>query len=433
MAGTNGKPKFLRCNRNDEVENLKIRGTLFVYKEPVNMFTSPISVAQWFSDNLNIFPGAPVTVVAPTSDQIYTQFSQEAPGVLFETAQLFIGNHDSIAHTLSLPGNWVPSSITLPPMSQYEMIYQLVATNPPTFWVRELIPAGSTLPANNATPPSSTLGSDFALSPALPFDVIVRNAANTAWVPSISASTGGNLPWARIGGTVVSPTNDILRVADLGINGYSRMQEIANATNQTVIPDFKMLNVITSASTFGGRGVGTTDTMVHTSITNPPGALANGYFYRGTILGTGDVFYVRTSGVTKITLSAGPPVTNIAVDALGQICAAASSVTVKENIINATDTTAVNDIQVREFNYIGDNVKQIGAIVEEMEPLIPEALRPALINYKINWAYTDEAGVFHPMTRDYTKPESINTQGVLFCLIKELQALRARVALLEAP
>src|SRR3954468_8778079 len=131
MAGTNGKPKFLPCNREEEVNNIKIRGTIYQLKEPLNVFSGQITLTDWFSDNINIFPGAPGTVIAPTSDQIYTQFKQEAPGVIYETATLFLGNHDSVSHVLSLPGNWVPSSVTLPPMSQYEMVYQIVATNPP--------------------------------------------------------------------------------------------------------------------------------------------------------------------------------------------------------------------------------------------------------------------------------------------------------------
>jgi len=352
---------------------------------------------------------------------------------------MLLANHDTIPHTISLGAQWTPSSIVLPPQTQYEMVYQITSTNPVTFVVRELIPAGNANAALNGTPASSTFGTDFALVPAQPFDVIVRNAANTQWVPSVTAATGGNIPWMQMGGTATPPgfNTAILDIDDTlfgtPITTHQSLESITNRTAQTSFGAFQCFSVASVVPGFGARGPGTFDVLIRTQLNTPPGVQADSYHFRSTVLGFGDVFHVRSSGVTKVTLSAGPPVTNIAVDAQGQICAAASSVTMKENIVNVTDTSAVNDIQVREFNYIGDDVKQIGAVVQEMEPLIPVGLRPALINYKVNWAYTDAEGVFHPMTRDLTKPESINLQGVVFCLMKELQKLRAEVAILQAP
>jgi len=434
MAGTNGKPKFLRCNREDEVDDLKIRGTIYQLFPFQGITTASVTGTQWSQTVVNFSALTPNAITGPTVNDLFQVFSQSAPPVGGETGQLVLSNSDPVnSKVITLPAGWTPSTFTIPPDTNALIRYQLSSVNPIGFSILSVEALGAAAPANNTAVPSGTFGTNFALTPAQPYDVIVRNAANTMWVPSVSASTGGALPWSKMGGTILSPTSDILNVDDGALATYTRLQEIRNRTNQATLPDFKMLNLLSTASNFGARGAGTTDTMVHTSITTPPGIQPNSYFYRGTLIGGGDLFYVRTSGVTKVTLSAGPPVTNIAVDALGQICAAVSSVTMKENIINVSDTSYVDLIPVKEFNFIGDNVKQIGAVVEEMEPLIPVPLRPALINYHVNWAFTDEQGVFHPMTRDFTKPESINTQGVVFCLLKELQALRARVALLEAP
>ncbi len=440
MAGTNGKPKFQPVNREEEIEDLKVRGTVYHYKPPTNVILSPISLDQWFSANVNIFPAAPNPILAPTADQIYQYFSQEAPGVVGETAQVLIANHDTIARTVTLGAQWNPTSLTLAPASQYEMLYRIISVNPVMFQIVELVPAGSTNPALNATPAAATFGNDFSLVPSAPFDVVVRNATNTAWVPSQTALTGGRAPWMDLGGGVASARSDILTVNDHGLATYRVLEEIIQTVDQPLSQHFKISNAASLAPTFGNRGVGTTDVVYHAQIGNPPGVQPNSFFFKGTIIGLSDNFHVRSSGVTKVVLSAGPPVTNTALDALGQFCAAASSASVKENIINTTDTSFINTIQPREFNFIGDNVKQIGAVVEEMVPLIPEALRPALINFKINWAYEDQDGVYHPMTRDFTKPESINLQGVVFALLKEHQnlvaanqALAARVTLLEAP
>jgi len=440
MAGTNGKPKFLPCNREEEVTNLKVRGTFYQNLSTPFLTAAAITASQWSSGALSFNALTPNALTGPTVDALFQSMSQNAPAVVGETGTITMSNSDPVnPKVITLPAGWTPSTFTIPPNTTAQVLYQLTGTNPVTFAIVGIDSLGAANPATNTTIPAATFGADFALVPAQPFDVIVRNAANTQWVPSVTAATGGNIPWMQMGGTALPPglNTAILDIDDTlfgtPITTHQSLESITNRTAQTAFNSFQCLSVASVVPGFGARGPGTFDVLIRTQLTTPPGIQADSYHFRSTVLGLGDVFHVRSSGVTKVTLSAGPPVTNIAVDALGQICAAVSSVTAKEHIINATDTTCVNDINVREYNYIGDDVKRVGAVVEEMEPLIPEALRTALINYKVNWAYTDEDGVFHPMTRDFTKPESINLEGVVFCLMKELQALRSRVALLEAP
>lgn len=432
MAGTNGKDKFLTCTRNNEIVNPKFRGSLFTYApdQVITAGTTQITADQWVEHNIILPAGTVDPILGPSTTTLVQQLSQEGLFVQGESVHLLISNADPVnSQVITLGANWNPTSITLPPNSLYQIVYK-INTNPVGFEVDQIYAVGAANPAGNAAPAPATFGNDFQLTPSVARDVIVRDATNTFWVPS-GTTNGGKMPFLILRGNVLSPTNDMLRIDDVGgLNTYTNFADIRQTQDAAAATtNFHLINAVSQAPNFGNRGVGLTDTIYRSQITTA--GTPNGFHARFGTAGV-DVFHVRSNGVTKVTLAAGPPVTNIAVDATGQICAAASSQAVKENIINATNSSFVNDFQVREFNFIGDNVKQVGAVVEELEPLIPEALRPAIINYKINWAYTDAEGVFHPMTRDFTKPESINLQGVVFALLREHQALRARVAALEA-
>ena len=49
-----------------------------------------------------------------------------------------------------------------------------------------------------------------------------------------------------------------------------------------------------------------------------------------------------------------------------------SDVSLKENIVDATDKlNEINQIRVRNFNFIGDELKQIGVIAQELETVFP--------------------------------------------------------------
>lgn len=432
MAGTNGKPKFLRCNRNDEVDDLKIRGTLFQFIADNTQLISPITADEWLQPIVQIVPGAPNPAVGPSALELFTLMSQQAPPTIGETAQVILSNHDSVARTINFPSGWNPTSIVLAPLQQLQIVYRLVTTNPPTYQILTVIDVGSSSPGANGALPSLT---EFALTPSVAFDTIVRNATNTLWVPS-GTTTGEHVPWLRVNGTLAgSGQNEAVHITDVapnGSTGMSRMILCNNTQLQATFPNFDMFEGISTAVGFGARGIGTQDVIYRSLIPALP--QAQGFHALFDTTGSGAVFYVRSSGATHVTLAAGPAVVNpIALNAAGEICSGVSSSAYKENIVDATDTTCVNNFNVREFNYIGDGVKRIGGVVEEMEPLVPSALKAALINYQITqFAYTDSQGVSHPMIRDLTKPESVNLEGVVFCLMEELQKLRARVADLEA-
>lgn len=427
MAGTNGKDKWLRVNRNDEIENPKFRGVIYQHIPATNIAagTTTITADDWLHPNVIITAGVASPVNGPPTADLVSLISQRGLFQQAETLTLLLGNADPVnSKTINLGPDWIPSTFTLPPASNVEIQYKISSTNPPRFTIISVVPAGSTNPNVNNTVPPGNFGSDFNLVPSAPYDVIVRDVTNTMWVPSDSVN-GGHLPFLIVRGTVISPTLDMVRIDDGTVtNGYNNFVDIRETLDQpNTVTNFHLVNGVSTATGFGNRGVGLTDTIFRSQITGATGA-PNGYHARYGTQGT-DVFYVRSTGVTKITLGAGPPVTNLAINAAGEICAAASSAAVKENIVNANTTNFIYNFVPREFNYVGDSVKQVGAVVEELQPLIPDPLKPAIIDYAINFAYTDSNGVYHPMTRDFTKPQSINNQGVIFCMLKELQVLKA--------
>jgi hypothetical protein len=60
---------------------------------------------------------------------------------------------------------------------------------------------------------------------------------------------------------------------------------------------------------------------------------------------------------------------------------AISDVSLKENIVDATNKLdEVNQIQIRNFNFIGNNTKQIGVVAQELEAIFPSLVEEQNIN-----------------------------------------------------
>ena len=95
---------------------------------------------------------------------------------------------------------------------------------------------------------------------------------------------------------------------------------------------------------------------------------------------------------------------------------AISDQTLKENIVDATDKLAdINQVQVRNYNFIGSDYKQIGVIAQELEAIFPNLVK------------TDDEGI-----------KSVKYSVLVPILVKALQeaddkidALTARVEALE--
>ncbi len=433
MAGTNGKDKFLEVNRNEEVTNLKIIGNIYqqLTATVVPNTALQLTAQQFVVPNLQVSGN----ILGPTTTTLINQLQTQGLFQQGETVTMLLSNTDPLAsHVVTLGADWTPSQITIPPSTTLSMTYQISVGPPAHFNVIELYTVGSTIPANNTTVAPSNFGADFSLQPSQPYDMIVRNAANTMWVASDSVN-GGHLPWLKLEGTVPSPTGDLLHVQDTNGVAYSNLVNIRNVNpiNAVAGNNFQVLNLaVGNNSNFGLRGAGTADAIVRTNLDTPPGPTTNGYhFFSNLSAGGNPVFWVDGFGHTRVINPATAQVgATLGLDASSQITQGVSSRKFKEAIVDTQDTSFIHKFPVREFNYIGDNVKQIGAIVEELEPLIPEALRPAILNYKVK-SFRDPV-TKSEFERDMTTPENINLHGMVFCLLKEIQELKKEVEILKA-
>ena len=88
---------------------------------------------------------------------------------------------------------------------------------------------------------------------------------------------------------------------------------------------------------------------------------------------------------------------------------------IKENIVAATDKLEeVKQLQVKNFNLIGDDFKQIGLIAQDVEQIFPSLVK-------------------NTTTPDGTEVKSLKYSVLVPILIKAIQELEARVAQLETP
>ena len=88
---------------------------------------------------------------------------------------------------------------------------------------------------------------------------------------------------------------------------------------------------------------------------------------------------------------------------------------IKENIVAATDKLEeVKQLQVKNFNLIGDDFKQIGLIAQDVEQIFPSLVK-------------------NTTTPDGTEVKSLKYSVLVPILIKAIQELEARVAALETP
>ena len=88
---------------------------------------------------------------------------------------------------------------------------------------------------------------------------------------------------------------------------------------------------------------------------------------------------------------------------------------IKENIVAATDKLEeVKQLQVKNFNLIGDDFKQIGLIAQDVEQIFPSLVK-------------------NTTTPDGNEVKSLKYSVLVPILIKAIQELEARVAALETP
>ena len=229
-------------------------------------------------------------------------------------------------------------------------------------------------------------------------------------VTGINAS--GNLSKSGTTGTVtISMNNDLTALGSVALNEINN-----NATNDITIDPagvtiFQTNGTERARIQNNGILIGTTSTTISSTdfgiLLNPQ----NGRFKSAIdVGGSGNVAQMfGNAGEFRIKGDGDAQNTNNSYGAI-------SDQTLKENIVNATDKLAdINQVQIRNFNFIGSDHKQIGVIAQELEAIFPNLVK------------TDDEGV-----------KSVKYSVLVPILVKALQeaddkidALTARVEALE--
>ena len=275
-------------------------------------------------------------------------------------------------------------------------------------------------------------------SPSTRLDI--RNASSTAYNPSTAAfNTILN---------VVNPTSGASTNALIGFttesNGEWYMGGVQNSGNTAA--DFVWASRASGAraermriTSSGNVGIGTSSPQggLHISRDNIPArfdatnttvgneiivqfnglsannATSSDYYFIGGITGGSDRIYILGNGnLQNINGSYGT----------------ISDASLKENIVDATPKLdKVMQMQVRNFNFIGDELKQIGFVAQELETIFP-----GLIEESQN---LDRDG-----KRTGTARKAVKTTVLIPILVKAMQeqqamitSLTARIAALENP
>lgn len=315
MAGTNGKPKFQPIDRENQIHDLKIDDSYFYHRVPIVVAPPTYLASQLLSPHVII----PESVTIDTTENVTRALQQKGPLVQYETWEQMLTNPTALPVTVTLNASWNIPSFTLPPNSVFRMIYMVTTTTPNiTFAVVSYTAAGSSPPG--PFPSGGGFPSDFQLEPNAPEDIIVRNLADTAWVPS-GTTNGGRAGYMRIAGSRIPAVLYPLDVTDSGapFNDMVGMARLVQFQQQSTAGVFDVLMSGSATPTFGTFAQ---RDVVYRSNIFVPGAHPNAWHFLATNNnGTLDVAGVNYAGNVFLQLAAGPAVTAIGINAANQICA----------------------------------------------------------------------------------------------------------------
>ena len=238
-------------------------------------------------------------------------------------------------------------------------------------------------------------------------------ASNVFSTNSVTGITGGtNITATGTVGTVdVSLDTNLTGLGTVALNEINN-----NATNDiTIDPAGKVLFEVggTEKARLQSNGflIGTTSTTISSSafgiLLNPQ----NGRIKSAIDVGGGGNVAQMFGNAGEFRVKGDGDVQNT-----NNSYGAISDQTLKENIVDATDKLAdINQVQVRNYNFIGSDHKQIGVIAQELEAIFPNLVK------------TDDEGI-----------KSVKYSVLVPILVKALQeaddkidALTARVEALE--
>lgn len=317
MAGSTNVPKFVPCNRENEAIDFHQRGSSFYVLDATTIGATGISATQILFPRLFMDVFTPNAIAGPTEDALTTLLQQRAEFVFGQSFTGLIENADNNNDkTITFGPEFTPNVIIIPANTTVRWRWMISSVNPPTYFLIEFIVTGNPFPG-----PLPNGGNNFQLEPNVAQDIIVRNLADTAWVPSGTGAAGnpGHLPGLHVSGRN-TVNNGVARFddqANAAIN-IGQVCEFAMDGAQNAFAELQVVDVIAGNALFGNRGVGTLDTVLRTNL--PAGGGPNGDHLLCVTSGLVR-FRANSSGQVFLNLAAGPAATAIGVNAAGFICA----------------------------------------------------------------------------------------------------------------
>lgn len=153
MSGGNLIAKFLKVNRENEVQNLHTTGTTYYNRViPAPFTAATLTGAQMISDLL-FDSTTPVAITGASATQVQSALSVTTQLVAGAQWEIHIQNTDVASHTINLGAGFTPSSIVVPAGGYYTYIFEntAVAPNVPAISLLQTLPGGTSFAAGGVT------------------------------------------------------------------------------------------------------------------------------------------------------------------------------------------------------------------------------------------------------------------------------------------
>lgn len=137
MAGSDGLEKFVLCDRENEIIDLKWRGTEFwnlTYFSNVFQSGLPANILlpQSILDNILFTALTPNAIVGPSAAAVFTYLSQRYLTTPGSTWEIYIQNTDPVnAKVITFGAGFTPTILTIPPGSTVLQGFMVTSQNPP--------------------------------------------------------------------------------------------------------------------------------------------------------------------------------------------------------------------------------------------------------------------------------------------------------------
>lgn len=185
MSGSNGTPRFLSTNRENEDFDFKTRGPHWFQLSNTPILVNSLTTDQLFNPLL-FTDATPSPLTAPTQLQIQQFFSAHylnAPGSTFIVD---VNNTSAAAKTITFPSGVTPSSIVIPPQTFFQFG---LSENPDNLTFMLYQPITN---ANSVTNPFAGLGNGLIVKQGANYGVVSIVSGNAFVVVTNGDGQAGN-------------------------------------------------------------------------------------------------------------------------------------------------------------------------------------------------------------------------------------------------